>query len=301
VADERLLVLGAGTMGSQIAQQAALCGVEVDLVDILPEQVELAASQSRRLLEGRVARGRIDAADAQAALARVTYGADLPAAASRCDWAIEAVLERLETKRKAFADLDRHLPPHAGIATNSSNIVSSRLADATRRPELCCNMHFFHPVLVMDLCEVVRGPHTAEETARRAVEWSRRMGRAPVLIEREIDGFVVNRILGAASREAFTLLAGGVASHADIDTAARLGLGWRMGPFQLADFSGLDTVHDVRRDRYQSSGAPGDLATVEVLARLVAEGRRGRKSGRGFYDYSTDPPTPLPVPGVSES
>jgi 3-hydroxybutyryl-CoA dehydrogenase len=298
VSDERLLVLGAGTMGSQIAQQAALHGIEVDLVDISADQLARAAEQNRRLLESRVAKGRLEAAEAEAALARVTTSDDLPASASRSDWAIEAVLEQLEPKRRAFAELDQHLPPHAGIATNSSNIVSSRLADATGRPELCCNMHFFHPVLVMDVCEVVRGPHTSEDTARRAVEWSRRMGRAPVLIEKEIDGFVVNRILGAASREAFTLLAGGIATPADIDAAARLGLNWRMGPFQLADFSGLDTVHDVRRDRYESSGSPGDLDTVEVLAQLIAEGRRGRKSGRGFYDYSTDPPTPLPVPGI---
>jgi 3-hydroxybutyryl-CoA dehydrogenase len=283
--DGRLLVLGAGTMGSQIAQQAALHGVEVDLVDISADQLTRAVDQNRRLLESRVSKGRLEAADAEAGLARVTATDDLPAAAARCDWAIEAVLEQLEPKRRAFAELDRH-------------IVSSRLADATDRPELCCNMHFFHPVLVMDVCEVVRGPHTSEETARRAVEWSRRMGRAPVLIEKEIDGFVVNRILGAASREAFSLLAAGVASPADIDTAARLGLNWRMGPFQLADFSGLDTVHDVRRDRYEKSGAPGDLETVEVLARLIAEGRRGRKTGKGFYDYSTDPPTPLPVPGI---
>ena len=300
VADERLLVVGAGTMGSQIAQKAALCGVAVDLVDVSAEQLQRAADQNRRLLEGRVARGRMEAGDAEAALARVAYGEDLAAAASRGDWAIEAVLERIDVKRQTFAELDRHLPAHAGMATNSSNIVSSRLADATRRPELCCNMHFFHPVLVMDLCEVVRGPHTAEDTARRAVAWSRRMGRAPVLIEKEIDGFVVNRILGAASREAFTLLTAGVATPADIDTAARLGLGWRLGPFQLADFSGLDTVHDVRRDRFEKSGAPGDRVTVELLAQLLAEGRRGRKSGRGFYDYSTDPPSPLPVPGLDE-
>jgi len=298
MSDGRLLVLGAGTMGSQIAQQAALGGVEVDLVDISTDQLARAVEQNRRLIESRVTKGRMEAADAEAALARVTTSDDLPASASRCDWAIEAVLEQLEPKRTAFAELDRHLPAHAGIATNSSNIVSSRLADATSRPELCCNMHFFHPVLVMDVCEVVRGPHTSEETARRAVEWSRRMGRAPVLIEKEIDGFVVNRILGAASREAFSLLAAGIASPADIDAAARLGLNWRMGPFQLADFSGLDTVHDVRRDRYEKSGAPGDLETVEMLAQLIAEGRRGRKTGKGFYDYSTDPPSPLPVPGI---
>src|SRR3984893_16037714 len=237
MSDERLLVLGAGTMGSQISQQAALHGIEVDLVDISADQLARAAEQNRRLLESRVAKGRLEAAEAEAALARVTSSDDLPASASRSDWAIEAVLEQLEPKRRAFAELDQHLPAHAGIATNSSNIVSSRLADATGRPELCCNMHFFHPVLVMDVCEGVRGPHTAEDPGRRAVDWSRRMGRAPVLIEKEIDGFVVNRILGAASREAFTLLAGGVATAADIDTAARLGLKWRVSPVAPGDVS----------------------------------------------------------------
>ncbi len=157
-------------------------------------------------------------------------------------------------KREVFRRLDACLPPDAGIATNSSNIVVSRLADATPRPQLCCNMHFFHPVLVMDLCEVVRGPQTAEDTVQRALAWSRRMGRTPILVEREIDGFIVNRVLGAASREAFTLLAEGVASVADIDTATRAGLNWPMGPFQLADFSGLDVVLGVRRDRLQREG-----------------------------------------------
>jgi 3-hydroxybutyryl-CoA dehydrogenase len=295
-AGERLLVLGSGTMGSQIAQQAALCGVDVDLVDVSAEQLQRAVAQNRALLEKRVARGRLDAADAEAALARVSTSDDLPGAAARCQWAIEAIVERVDAKREAFAELDRHLPDGAGIATNSSNIVSSRLADATQRPQLCCNMHFFHPVLVMDVCEVVRGPHTSDDTARRAVEWCRRIGRTPVLIEREIDGFVVNRVLGAASREAFTLLTDGVASAEDIDAAVRHGLNWPMGPFQLADFSGLDTVLNVRRDRFEQSAQPGDRATVELLERLVADGRLGRKNGRGFYDYSTSPPAPLPLP-----
>jgi 3-hydroxybutyryl-CoA dehydrogenase len=293
---ERLLVLGSGTMGSQIAQQAALSGVDVDLVDVSIEQLQRAAAQNRELLDKRVARGKLDAQAAEAALARVTTSDDLPASAARCQWAIEAIVEVVDAKRQAFAELDRHLPAGAGIATNSSNIVSSRLADATKRPELCCNMHFFHPVLVMDVCEVVRGPHTAADTAQRAVAWCRRIGRTPVLIEREIDGFVVNRVLGAASREAFTLLTDGVASMEDIDAAVRHGLNWPMGPFQLADFSGLDTVLNVRRDRFEQSKQPGDGATVELLERLVAEGRLGRKSGRGFYDYSATPPLPLPLP-----
>jgi 3-hydroxybutyryl-CoA dehydrogenase len=295
-AEGQLLVLGAGTMGAQIAQQAALHGVEVRLVDVSREQLERGVAQNRRLLESRVAKGRMEAADAEAALARVQATDDLPAAARDCSWAIEAIVEQVEAKRQAFSELDRYLGEGAGIATNSSTIVSSRLASATRRPERVCNMHFFHPVLVMDVCEVVRNPETSDQTVADAVDWCERMGRKAVVIEREIDGFVVNRVLGAASREAFTLLTGGFASFADIDVAVKAGLNWPMGPFQLADFSGLDTVLNVRRDRAQRAGDPGDLATVELLEKLVEAGRLGRKAGRGFYDWSTTPPTPLPLP-----
>ena len=293
---ERLLVLGAGTMGAQIAQQAALSGVEVDLVDVSPAQLERARDGNRRLLERRVSRGRLSQEEAEAALRRVRATDDIAAAAPRCAWAIEAIVERADLKREAFAALDRHLPAGAGIASNSSNIVVSRLGDATARPELCCNMHFFHPVLVMDLCEVVRGPQTADETVERAAGWARRIGRTPIVVEREIDGFIVNRVLGAASGEAFSLLDEGVARFEDIDLAVRSGLGWPMGPFQLADFSGLDVVLGVRRDREQRTGATGSDATVRVLERLVAAGRLGRKSGSGFYEYSGDAPTPLPLP-----
>jgi len=295
-AEGRLLVLGAGTMGAQIAQQAALHGVDVDLVDVARDQLQRAVEQNRKLLENRVAKGKLERDVAEAALARVRASDDLPAAASQCAWAIEAIVEQVDAKRTAFAELDRALPAAAGIATNSSTIVSSRLASATQRPERVCNMHFFHPVLVMDVCEVVRNPQTSDQTVEDAVEWCMRMQRHPVVIQKEIDGFVVNRILGAASREAFTLLTGGYASFEDIDTAVRAGLNWPMGPFMLADFSGLDTVLNVRRDRAARTGEAGDTATVALLEKLVAAGRLGRKAGRGFYDWSVTPPAPLPLP-----
>jgi len=295
-AEGRLLVLGAGTMGAQIAQQAALHGVDVHLVDVSADQLERGVAQNRRLLEGRVAKGRMAAEEAEAALSRVRTSGDLPAVAPECSWAIEAIVEQVDAKRRAFSELDRYLPEEAGIATNSSTIVSSRLATATRRPQRVCNMHFFHPVLVMDVCEVVRNPQTTDGTVADAVDWCGRMGRQAVVIEKEIDGFVVNRVLGAASREAFTLLTGGFASFSDIDVAVRAGLNWPMGPFMLADFSGLDTVLNVRRDRASRGNDPGDRATVALLEKLVAEGRLGRKAGRGFYDWSTTPPTPLPLP-----
>jgi 3-hydroxybutyryl-CoA dehydrogenase len=297
VTDEgRLLVVGAGTMGAQIAQQAALHGVAVSLVDVDGEHLQRAMASNRKWIDRQVEKGRLDRAEANAAAARVTATTDLAAAAAKSAWAIEAVVEIPSVKREIFAELDAHLPARAGIATNSSNIVVSRLADATARPELCCNMHFFHPVLVMDLCEVVRGPQTSDETCERAVAWSRRMGRTPIVVEKEIDGFIVNRILGSASREAFSLLEGGVASAEDIDVAVRKGLNWPMGPFQLADFSGLDTVLTIRRDRMERDHAPGDVATVSILERMVNAGRFGRKNGRGFYDYAVDPPAPLPLP-----
>ena len=289
-------MLGAGTMGAQIAQQAALCGVDVDLVDVSREQLDRAVSGNRRLLERRVGKGNMTQDEAEAALARVTTGEEIAAAAPGCAWAIEAIVERADAKRDAFMALDRHLPATAGIASNSSNIVVSRLADATGRPELCCNMHFFHPVLVMDLCEVVRGPHTSDATVDRAVQWARRIGRTPIVVEREVDGFIVNRVLGAASGEAFTLLDEGVARVEDIDLAVRSGLGWPMGPFELADFSGLDVVLGVRRDREERGGARGSDATVRILERLVGAGRLGRKSGAGFYEYSGETPRPLPLP-----
>jgi 3-hydroxybutyryl-CoA dehydrogenase len=292
----RLLVVGAGTMGAQIAQQAALHGIDVALVDVNAEVLERAMVSNRQWLDRRVEKGRLEADAADAAADRVHPTPDLAGAASGSAWAIEAVVEVPSVKREIFAALDAHLPPNAGIATNSSNIVVSRLADATARPELCCNMHFFHPVLVMDLCEVVRGPQTSDETCARAVAWSRAMGRTAIVVEKEIDGFIVNRILGSASREAFSLLQGGVASAEDIDVAVRKGLNWPMGPFQLSDFSGLDTVLTIRRDRMERDHNPGDVATVAVLERLVAAGRLGRKSGRGFYDYAVDPPAPLPLP-----
>jgi 3-hydroxybutyryl-CoA dehydrogenase len=294
--DGRLLVVGAGTMGGQIAQQAALHGIDVALVDVNPEVLERAMASNRKWLDRRVEKGKLDRDAADAAARGVTATTDLATAAAGSAWAIEAVIEVASVKREVFAALDAQLPADAGIATNSSNIVVSRLADATRRPELCCNMHFFHPVLVMDLCEVARGPQTSDETCARAVAWSRRMGRTPIVVEKEIDGFIVNRILGAASREAFSLLQGGVASAEDIDVAVRKGLNWPMGPFQLSDFSGLDTVLTIRRDRMERDHAPGDVATVAILERMVAAGRLGRKSGRGFYDYAVDPPAPLPLP-----
>jgi 3-hydroxybutyryl-CoA dehydrogenase len=293
--NERLLIVGAGTMGSQIALQAAIHGVDVNLFDIDDDSLDRARLEADRLLDRQLQREKLDKQEVGRAREQLRFSGNLEQAGQDRDWVIEAVAERIEVKRKVFADLDKILPPHAAIATNSSSIVSSRIADITSRPDRCLNMHFFHPVLVMDLCEIVVGPHTSPATAEEAVAWARRIHRHPVMLSGEIDGFVVNRILGAASCEAFSLVAQHAATPSDIDTAVRHGLRWHLGPFELADLSGLDVVLDVRRSRYERERDPMNLPAIAVLEKLVAEGRLGRKTNAGFYDYSTKPPTPLNV------
>jgi 3-hydroxybutyryl-CoA dehydrogenase len=278
-----VLVVGAGTMGSQIALQAAISGrYDVTLVDSAAGQLERARAQNRKLLDRSVEKGRITKEAADAALARITDQPDLKTAAGSADVVIEAVIEDFDVKKHVFSALAEHAKKEAILASNSSTIAISRLADFSRRPEQCCNMHFFHPVTVMQLCEVVRGPKTSDRTIETAMEFVRSIGRTPVLLQKEIWGFIVNRILFAASEEAMRLLEGGHASAEDIDIAVQKGLNWPMGPFHLLDFSGLDIFYGAMKDRHRQ-GEGGDAP--EVLRKLVEAGHLGRKSGKGFFEY----------------
>ena len=195
---------------------------------------------------------------------------------------IEAVVEDFDAKKVVFDVLGKHAQKDAILASNSSTIAISRLADFTGRPDHCCNMHFFHPVTVMQLCEVVRGPKTSDATVGAAMEFVRSIDRTPVLLQKEIWGFIVNRILFAASEEAMRLLEGGYASAEDIDIAVQKGLNWPMGPFHLLDFSGLDIFYGALKDRHRQ-GEGKDAP--EVLRKLVEAGHLGRKTGKGFFDY----------------
>jgi len=278
----KLAVIGAGSMGAQIAQQAALHGVEARLQDKSPEQLQRAIELNRGHLMRRVEKGNLDQREAEESLSRVRTTPNLGDAVADADFVIEAVFEDLGLKRAVFAALDKAAPPAAILASNSSTIAISRLAEFTARPEQCCNMHFFHPVTVMQLCEVVRGPKTSDATVETAMEFVRSIDRTPVLLQKEIWGFIVNRILFAASEEAMRLLEGGYASAEDIDIAVQKGLNWPMGPFHLLDFSGLDIFYGAMKDRHRQG--EGDDAP-ELLRKLVEDGHLGRKTGKGFFDY----------------
>jgi 3-hydroxybutyryl-CoA dehydrogenase len=284
VADiKKVAVVGSGTMGSQIALQTALSGrYQVTLTDADPAQIERAREQNEKLLARSVEKGRQTDEQAREASERVAYVADLEAAVAGAGLVIEAIYENLEAKRELFRRLDAASPPEALLASNSSSIAISRLASETKRADRCCNLHFFHPVTVMELCEVVRGPATSDETIEAAVEFVKSIGRVPVVLQKEIHGFIANRILFAAADEAIHLLEGGYASVEDIDTAVRKGLNWPMGIFQLLDFSGIDVFYGAIRDRHEKGEGPPPRDT---LKRKVEAGELGRKTGRGFYSY----------------
>jgi 3-hydroxybutyryl-CoA dehydrogenase len=293
-----VVVVGAGAMGSQIGMVCALAGYAATITDIARDALDRAEAQLRQRMSRDVQKNRRTDAQVEEAFGRLTFSTDLTTAAAQADFVIEAAVERLEIKRRLFADLDRVAPPHAILATNSSNIVSSRIADATGRPDRVCNLHFFNPALVMKCVEVVRGPQTSDETVTTAVEFARRLGKVPVLLDREIPGFIANRILGAVRDEAIFLLENGIASVEDIDTACRTALGYPMGPFELMDLTGIDIGYLTKQDRYAESGDPKDQPSKSVSA-LVERGELGRKTGRGWYDYDeAGTKTPRPTEQV---
>jgi 3-hydroxybutyryl-CoA dehydrogenase len=281
---QTILVVGAGAMGSQIGMVCASAGYQVTVQDISAEMLEKAQKQLRGRMERNVEKGRMSRGEAEAALGRMTFTTDFEGPASNADFVIEAAVEKLDIKRELFATLDRVAPEHAILATNSSTIESSRIADATGRPDRVCNMHFFNPALVMECVEVVRNAETSDATVETTVELTKRIGKAPVVLNKEISGFVANRILHALANEAISLYEDGVASFEDIDTACRTALGHPMGPFELMDLTGIDVGYYVRMVRYEQTGNPEDRPKRSIVERYE-RGDLGRKTGRGWYEY----------------
>ena len=207
-------------------------------------------------------------------------------AAAQADIVIEAVIEKLEVKREVLGHISRLCAADTILGTNSSNIVSSKLADAVEDPYRLMNIHFFNPALVMQLVELVKGPHTSQEAIDAAGMFIRSIGKSPIVIRKEIPGFVANRINAAVANEACSLLEKGVASVEDIDTACEKGLNYPMGPFRLMDLTGIDVNYYVRCDRYADTGDERDKPSPLVVEKFK-KGEFGRKTGKGWYDYST--------------
>lgn len=281
---KQITVIGAGAMGRQIALQCALRGFAVVLHDSREEALVAALGFFRDYLEGRIAKGKLTAPDRDVALANLRTTDVLADAAKDASIVIEAIVEQFEPKADLFRQLDALCHSDALLTTNSSNIRGSRLAEVTRRPDRVLNLHFFNPALVMELVEVVVHPAVSEAVIDRAMSFCREIGKTPVLMRKEVPGFIVNRIFRALTREAVSLLEGGYASAEDIDLAVVKGLGHPMGPLRLLDATGIDVSFLARMDEYRETGVESAKPN-ELLQRMYERGDWGRKSGKGFYDY----------------
>lgn len=282
---KNICVIGAGNMGHQISLQCALAGYKTVCTDVIPAMLEKADKFVNNYLPGRVEKGKLTKEQAEATRARISFSGDLKEACKDADFVIEAATEVLALKRKIFADADKFAPKHAILATNSSFIISSRIADATTRPEKVCNMHFFNPALVMKLVEVVKGPHVADDTAQTTYDLCLKLDKVPVMLKKEVDGFLLNRIFRVISREALWILDMGVASAEDIDKACVYGAGHPMGPFRLNDLTGIDLTYIMSMEAFRATGDVANLPSPSVVEHYV-KGEYGEKTGKGWYDYT---------------
>ncbi|MGC9670222.1 3-hydroxyacyl-CoA dehydrogenase family protein [Planosporangium sp. 12N6] len=279
----RLAVIGAGLMGSGIAQVAAAAGWEVTLRDLDDAAVQRGLAGIRKSLEKFAGKGAISGDDVEAALGRITPTTDLEAAAD-ADIVVEAVFERLDIKQEVFRELDRICKADAVLATNTSAIPVTQIAAATSRPESVVGTHFFSPVPMMKLCELVRGYKTSDEALARARAFAEEIGKTCIVVNRDIAGFVTTRLISALVVEAVKLVESGVVSPEDLDTACRLGFGHPMGPLATTDLTGVDVLLHATKNIYNDT-ADEKFFPPELLARMVTAGDLGRKTGRGFYSY----------------
>ncbi len=284
MSEKRIAVIGAGTMGSQIAQQIALHGYSVSLYDERVEQLARALESNRAHLQRRVDKGTLSPLEFDAGLARVEPFDDLVAAIEGCSLVIEAIVEDLGAKQALFQQLDELTGPDVLLATNTSSMTVTQIASILPGRDRTIALHFFNPVLVMQLVEIAPAPFTRAGLVQRAVDFVTSIDRTAVVLDKEIEGLLANRIIAAIRREAFWLVEEGYATPEAIDRAIELGLRHPMGPFKLADFNGLDVVLAIQQRRFERTGDDLDRPPARLRS-LVDQGKLGRKSGTGFYDY----------------
>lgn len=282
---ESILVIGAGFMGSGIAQVCAQSGYRVHLMDIDPVALEKAIASIKWSTEKLSTKGLL-AESSTTILDRIAPEDTLEGAA-RAQWVVEAALEVEELKRDIFQELDRLAPADTPLASNTSSIPITRIAQATQHPERVLGLHFFGPVPLMGLVEVVKGEKTTGDVFNRGVDFVKSLGKTPVRVHRDIPCFVMNRIFAAAFREAVDLVDQGIVSPEDVDVGMKLGYGWNAGPFEIADNAGLDTYVLIGK-AMKALGEEGFISKSDFIERMVAEGRLGRKVGKGFYRYTSE-------------
>jgi len=280
-------VLGCGLMGSGIAQVSAQAGFRTTVLEATPALLDRGLGNLRATLEGLVARGKLEAQAKDATLGRITGTVRIDDLKD-CDLVIEAIIEDIDEKRKLYASLDKLCPPGTILASNTSSLTVLEMAMATGRPDRVCGLHFFNPVPVMKLVEVVRTVRTSEETFRTAFEFARSVGKEPVAAK-DISGFIVNLLLVPYLLDAIRAVEAGVASVEDIDKGMKLGCGHPMGPLTLLDFVGLDTTYYIANIMFEEYREKR-YAPPPLLKKMVQAGFYGKKSGRGFYDYSGPEP-----------
>jgi 3-hydroxyacyl-CoA dehydrogenase len=285
---KKVAVIGAGLMGHGITQAVAqTINCEVYMHDIKQEFVDKGLLQIKKNLDRRVEKKEISPAEAKQALSRIHPVIDLMEAVTNADLIIEAVTENRVVKEALMAEVDKIASPTAYIVSNTSSIRISELALVTKRPERFAGMHFFNPPQTMKLVEVIRGSKTSDETIEVIVNLARRIGKEPVIVNKDTAGFIVNRILISALNEAASLVEEGAASPEDIDKAIKLGLSWPMGPLALLDYIGEDTALAICEELKQELGPK--YSPSPLLEKMVKQGHLGRKTGKGFYDWTTKP------------
>lgn len=283
---KKVAVIGFGTMGSGIAQVFALAGYEVTARDVAQEFLDRGLSLIKDGpfgLNKAVEKGKLKREDAEAALARIKTTTNLAEAVKDADIVIEAVFENLDLKKQVFKEVDENAPSHTIIASNTSTLSITALASATKRPEKVVGMHFFNPVPVMRLVEVVKGLATSDETVEVVKQLAIKLGKTPIVCK-DVPGFVANRIAFPYLVEAMRLYEMGVASAQDIDTAMKLGYNFPMGPLELIDLIGLDVTLDILETLYKETG-DSKFCPPTILRQMVRAGWLGRKTGKGFYSY----------------